>query len=132
MSSLNLDPLEKAIIQLELGINRAEQNNNDELIRDGVIQRFEYTIDLAWKFLQRYLKVDLQIDESSIRSKKDIFREAARLKLIDDAESWIAHYEARNSTSHEYNQEVAKAVYSQILLFLPDVKKLLEIFKNVT
>lgn len=132
MSSLNLDPLEKAVIQLELGINRVELNNSDELLRDGVIQRFEYTIDLAWKFLQRYLKVDLQIDESSIRSKKDIFREAARLKLIDDAENWIAHYEARNSTSHEYNQEVAKAVYSQILLFLPDVKKLLEIFKNVT
>jgi len=132
MSSLNLYPLEKALIQLELGINRAEQNTNDELLRDGVIQRFEYTIDLSWKFLQRYLKVDLQIDESSIRSKKDIFREASRLKLIEDAERWITHYEARNSTSHEYNQEVAKAVYSQVLLFLPDVKKLLGIFQNVT
>lgn len=132
MSSLNLDPLEKAAKQLELGIERAEQNSNDELLRDGVIQRFEYTIDLSWKFLQRYLKVDLQIDESSIRSKKDIFREASRLKLIDDAERWIAHYEARNSTSHEYNQEVAKIVYSQVLLFLPDVKKLLEVLKNVT
>lgn len=131
MSSLNLYPLEQAVIQLELGIGRAEQNSNDELLRDGVIQRFEYTIDLSWKFLQRYLKVDLQIDESSIRSKKDIFREASRLKLIEDAERWIAHYEARNSTSHEYNQEVAKMVYSQVLLFLPDVKNLLEVLEHV-
>lgn len=131
MSSLNLYPLEKAVIQLEFGIDRAEQNINDELLRDGVIQRFEYTIDLSWKFLQRYLKVDLQIEESSIRSKKDIFREASRLKLIEDAERWITHYEARNSTSHEYNQEVAKMVYSQVLIFLPDVKKLLEVLENV-
>ncbi len=132
MSNINLDPLELAIIQLELGIKRVEQNINDELLRDGVIQRFEYTIDLSWKFLQRYLKSELQVEESVIRSKKDIFREAFRLKLIDNAERWIAHYEARNSTSHEYNQEVAKAVYCQLLLFLPDAKKLLEILKHVT
>ena len=125
MSSLRLEPLEKAISQLEAGIARAKDNTTDELLRDGVIQRFEYTIDLAWKFLQRYLKIDLQMDETALRSKKDIFREAARLKLIDSAERWIAHYEARNSTSHDYNQEMANKVYAQALLFLPDVKQLL-------
>ena len=83
MSSINLDPLELAITQLELGIKRVEQNINDELLRDGVIQRFEYTIDLSWKFLQRYLKSELQVEEFVIRSKKDIFREACRFKLID-------------------------------------------------
>jgi nucleotidyltransferase substrate binding protein (TIGR01987 family) len=130
MSTLKLEPLAKAIIQLESGIKRKEQNPDDELLRDGVIQRFEYTMDLAWKFLQRYLKVDLQIDISVIRSKKDIFREAARLKLIDDAASWFEHYEARNSTSHEYDQETAKKVYAQALVFLPDVKKLIAVLKD--
>jgi len=130
MSSLEIEPLEKAIIQLETGIERAQQNQDDELVRDGVIQRFEYTMDLSWKLLQRYLKTDLQVEESAIRSKKDLFREAARLKIISDAERWIAHYEARNATSHDYDQEKAKAVYAQVLLFLPDVKKLLEALRS--
>jgi nucleotidyltransferase substrate binding protein (TIGR01987 family) len=87
-------------------------------------------MDLALKFLQRYLKMHLQIDESVIRSKKDLFREAARLKIIDDAESWIAHYEARNATSHNYNQEIANRVYAESLLFLQDVKKLMEVLRS--
>lgn len=130
MSSLELEPLEKAIKQLEKGIERKEQEPNDELLRDGVIQRFEYTMDLAWKFMQRYLKTDLQVDESVMRSKKDLFRESARLKIIDDAERWIAHYEARNYTSHTYNRELANSVYAQALLFLSDVKKLLEVLRS--
>jgi nucleotidyltransferase substrate binding protein (TIGR01987 family) len=130
MKNLELEPLEKAIIQLEAGIKRKEQNPGDELLRDGVVQRFEYTMDLAWKFLQRYLKVNLQVDDLAIRSKKDLFRESARLQVIGDAESWIAHYDARNSTSHNYNQETAIRVYAQAQLFLPDAKKLLEVLKN--
>ena len=122
MISLKLDTLEKAIIQLEKGIERKEQEPTDELLRDGVIQRFEYTMDLAWKFIQRYLRIDLQVEESAIRSKKDLFRESARLGVIDDAERWIAHYEARNYTSHTYNRQTANNVYAQVLLFLFDVK----------
>ena len=130
MSSLELEPLEKAIIQLETGIKYKEGNPSDDLLRDGVIQRFEYTMDLAWKFLQRYLKIDLQVDELVIRSKKDLFREAARLQVLDDAERWIVHYEARNATSHNYNQKIANRVYAQAKLFLPDVKKLMEMLKS--
>jgi len=131
MSSLELEPLERAIGQFEKGIERAQLYPGDELMRDGVIQRFEYTMDLAWKFMQRYLKTDLQIDDSVLRSKKDIFRESARLKIIDDAERWLAHYEARNATSHDYDPAKASAVYVQAIQFLPDVKKLLETLQNV-
>ncbi len=125
MNKINFDSLEKAILQLEAGIFQAQQHVQDELMRDGVIQRFEYTMDLAWKMLQRFLKVELQVEEYALRSKKDIFREAARLQIIDDAESWINYYEARNETSHDYDTVKAQNVYAQVLLFLPDVKKLL-------
>ena len=77
MTSLNLEPLEKAIDQLKSGIKQCNTDPENELLRDGVIQRFEYTMDLSWKLLQRYLKHIAQIDESAIRTKNDLFREAA-------------------------------------------------------
>ena len=85
MSSLNLEPLEKAIEQLKSGIKQSNADPHNELLRDGVIQRFEYTMDLSWKLLQRYLKHIAQIDESAIRTKNDLFREAARLRIIASA-----------------------------------------------
>ncbi len=127
---LSLEPLEKAIVQLSKGLDVAQNEPANELYRDGVIQRFEYTMDLAWKLIQRYLKIIAQVDESVIRTKKDIFREAARLKIIADAEKWIGHYEARNETSHTYNPETAKTVFERAGLFLPDAKKLLEALRD--
>ncbi len=127
---LNLEPLEKACDQLTKGLERIQTNLDDELWRDGVIQRFEYTMDLAWKLIQRYLKTVAQVDEAVIRSKKDLFREAARLKIIPDAEKWFGHYEARNETSHTYNSETAKTVFERAEMFLPDAKKLLEALRD--
>lgn len=54
---LNLTSLENALRQLEDGMDKMTIDPNDELRRDGVIQRFEYSMDLAWKLIQRYLKV---------------------------------------------------------------------------
>ena len=130
MSSLNLDPLEKAIEQLKSGIQQSKVDPDNELLRDGVIQRFEYTMDLSWKMIQRYLKHIAQVEESAIRSKKDLFREAARLKIIIDAEAWIEHYEARNETSHTYDPHTAEEVFDRAELFLPDAISLLEVLKH--
>lgn len=88
-------------------------------------------MDLAWKLIQRYLKTIVQIDESVIRSKKDLFREAVRLKIIADAEVWIACYNLRNQTSDGYDSEQANLIYAQVKLFLPDAKKLLEVLCDV-
>ncbi|NRA73988.1 MAG: nucleotidyltransferase substrate binding protein [Rickettsiales bacterium] len=69
MSHLILEPLEKAITQLEIGMALKEQSSDNELLRDGVIQRFEYTIDLAWKLLA-YLRD--AFSESNLPYKVDI------------------------------------------------------------
>ena len=126
MTQLNLSSLENALKQLEDGLEEAQLNPKSEIIRDGVIQRFEYSMDLCWKLIQRYLKFIAQIDDSNIRTKKDLFREAGRLKLITNVESWFEHYEARNETSHTYNKETAEMVFKRAIVFLPDAKDLLE------
>jgi nucleotidyltransferase substrate binding protein (TIGR01987 family) len=121
MSRLNLSALTLAIAQLEKGMREVELHPDNELMRDGVIQRFEYTMDLAWKMMQRYSKL-IQLDETSLRSKNDLFREMARIRLIENAEAWIGHYAARNETSHDYDLEKAAAVFERVKLFFPDVK----------
>ncbi len=131
MTSLNLESLEKAIDQLKSGITQCTGDPHNELLRDGVIQRFEYSMDLSWKLIQRYLKHIAQIDESAIRTKNDLFREAARLRIVSSAEAWIGHYEARNETSHTYDSETAQRVFERAKLFLPDAKELLETLKHV-
>jgi len=130
MEKLDLSSLENALKQLEDGLQEAGLNPKSEIIRDGVIQRFAYSMDLCWKTIQRYLKIIAQIDEASIRTKKDLFREAARLKLITDVESWFEHYEARNQTSHTYNKGTAKMVFDRVAVFLPDAKILLESLRD--
>ena len=132
MTSLNLEPLEKAIEQLKYGINQSKVDPDNDLLRDGVIQRFEYTMDLSWKMIQRYLKHIAQVEESAIRTKKDLFREAGRLGLISNVEAWFGYYEARNETSHTYDPQIAESVFEQAELFLPDAISLLEALKHAT
>ena len=132
MNSLNLEPLEKAIEQLRSGIKQSLADPDNELLRDGVIQRFEYTMDLSWKMIQRYLKHIAQVEESAIRTKKDLFREAGRLQIIMDPEAWLEHYEARNETSHTYDSQTAEAVFIRAELFLPDAISLLETLRHAT
>jgi nucleotidyltransferase substrate binding protein (TIGR01987 family) len=129
---MNLDPLEKAIGQLKSGIQQSKVDPDNELLRDGVIQRFEYTMDLSWKMIQRYLKHIAQVEESAIRTKKDLFREAGRLGLITNVEAWFGYYEARNETSHTYDPQIAESVFEQAELFLPDAVSLLEALKHAT
>ena len=92
MAEIILEPLKKAIFQLNEGIKRSSKFTDDLLMRDGTIQRFEYTMDLCWKLIQRYLKDVAQVPETEIRSKKDLFREAAKIGYIENAEIWIGHY----------------------------------------
>ena len=130
MTELNLEPLEKAISQLKSGIEQSSTVSDNDLLRDGVIQRFEYTMDLSWKMIQRYLKHIVQVDESVLRTKKDLFREAAWLRLITNVEAWFGYYESRNETSHIYNSQIAESVFAQAELFLPDAIRLLEELKH--
>ncbi|MBI4128210.1 MAG: nucleotidyltransferase substrate binding protein [Parcubacteria group bacterium] len=74
-TALSLAPLKKAVASLE----KALAQTKDEFSRDSVIQRFEYTYELCWKSLKRYLFLNAQIEESNI---KNLFREAAKLERL--------------------------------------------------
>jgi len=94
-----LTALEKAISLLEVVL---QKDGTDDVIRDATIQRFEYTYELAWKILKRYLKNEALVDETA--PIKTLYREAVRKGLIDKVESWFAYHDARNLTTHIYDE----------------------------
>jgi nucleotidyltransferase substrate binding protein (TIGR01987 family) len=124
MSELNFAALELAIAALEQGLKEHEEYPQLLTVRDGVIQRFEITMDVSRQLMIRVLKEIFSLDAAS--AQKDTIREAAKYGLIADAEAWMTHLAARNRTSHTYDSVIANQVFAHIPSFLPDARDLLQ------
>ena len=109
-----LDTLKKALKTLDDAI----QQPQNEFLRDAVIQRFEYTIELAWRVAQKVMG-------SPSTAPKAIVREMASQGLITNPVKWIEYIDRRNETSHIYNQDVAKRVYDAAVAFAKDCHELI-------
>ncbi|KAA6324874.1 hypothetical protein EZS27_025848 [termite gut metagenome] len=84
----------------------------NEIIKEGLVQRFEYTHELAWNVMKDYAEYQ---GNSSVGGSRDATREAFQLKLIDNGEVWMNMIKSRNQTSHTYNNETADEIYRKII-----------------
>lgn len=127
-SHVSTDELEKALKTLFQALDFAEASKKSEeqfkIARDACIQRFEYCVELSWKISMKMLG-------SQTKFAKPAVREMARADLIDSAEMWLDFIEARNSSSHSYDEDVAKKVFSEILKFRSESQKLLLRLKKI-
>jgi nucleotidyltransferase substrate binding protein (TIGR01987 family) len=132
MSTIQIDSLHKAVKALEIGF--AEHATHPDLltVRDGVIQRFEIAMDLSWKITARVLREVYGVQDNEILTKKDIFRQAAKYRLLNDPEAWFGHYDARNDTSHQYDNEVAERTFARARLYLADAQSLVQSLSHAT
>lgn len=80
-------------------------------IRDGVIQRFEFCTELAWKTMREYL-----IDQgyTELNSPKAVVKQAFAFGMIQDQAAWIELLNDRNLTSHVYDESTAKLIFNRI------------------
>jgi len=99
---------QRALAQLTKFIDKGELN---ELEEQGLIQAFEYTHELAWNVLRDYLREQGNPD---IYGSRDATREAFKLELIEDGDSWMDMIRDHNRTTHTYNQETAQAIAANI------------------
>lgn len=100
---LAVDRLEEAISEYK--------NNPSDIIRDGIIQRFEFCTELAWKTTREYL---LEEGAEFRNTPKAVMREAYAASLISDAQIWSDLLRDRNLTSHTYNEETARNIFARI------------------
>lgn len=94
-------------------------------VKSGVIQHFEFTYELCWKFIKRWLEMNVGAAAVDGVTRRELFRHAAENRLIDDVERWMRHHYARNQTSHTYEPEVAEDVYAAAHDFARDAQSLL-------
>jgi nucleotidyltransferase substrate binding protein (TIGR01987 family) len=119
-----------SIKKLEDAFNRLKEGADsaaDELDKDGVIQRFEFTFELLWKTLKLFL------DDQGIltKSPKETIQEAFRFELIKNEEMFLEMLEDRNRTSHIYNQLDSEKIYERIKTrYVKEIKDLLNRLKN--
>ena len=88
----------------------AADQPKDEYLRDSVIQRFEFTYELAWKLL----KLLLASKDMVVYSPLETLRASLQQGWIDDGDAWTALHKMRNLTTHTYNISQAELVYDFI------------------
>lgn len=131
--ALDLSSLQKAVGSLDRAIKVADKmiedevdTDQEEVIRAGVIQNFEFTYELCWKFMQRWLEMNMAGQIVDKFTMKELFRMAAERQLIRNVEPWFEYHLARNKTSHIYDEAVAENVYETARRFLDDARELLK------
>lgn len=106
------DNYAKALQQLTQAVELARSRPLTDLEKQGLIQGFEYTHELAWNVLKDYLEFE---GINGIVGSRGAVREAFRRELIMDGEAWMAMIEKRNLSSHTYNLDTANDLCREII-----------------
>lgn len=105
----------KALVKLGKAVDivssqMEEDEEIDDLLEEGLIQRYEYTHELAWKVMKDYAEYQ---GITGISGSRDAIRQTFQFGLIDD-ENWMRSIYDRNLTSHQYDEETAQEIVEKI------------------
>ena len=123
---LKLKEFEKTLMSLKRVLDEKE----NDITRDSVIKRFEYTFELCWKTAKVMLTDRFGVD---IFSPKGVFRELRKNYLLTDeeAEMFLKATDDRNEIIHTYNENFSLELYKKIKAdYYPLFEKILIIFKK--
>lgn len=99
--------LKQAFTQFQNAIELAKQRELSPLEKQGVVQSFEFTHELAWNTMRDFL---LESGMQNLFGSKDTTREAFQKGLIGEGESWMKMIEHRNLSSHTYKVQTAEEI----------------------
>lgn len=102
------------IITKELGKAEFEEEayaRVNDLMKEGLIKRFEYTHQLAWNVMKDFEEYQ---GISPVMGSRDATRYALQLGLIED-KLWMKMIDNRNLTAHTYNEDTASLVLKDII-----------------
>ena len=131
---LDLSSLRKAVESLEKTLRVADDEafmsrlseDQKEAVRAGVIQNFEFTYELCWKFMRRWLEGNLGSVYVEGVARRQLFRLSAEHRLLSDVDRWMEYHDARNETAHTYDEGTAEDVFETAHQFLADAQELLK------
>ena len=99
------------------------------LEKQGLIQGFEYTHELAWKTLKDFLE---NRGNAEIYGSKDAVKESFKVGLIENGELWMEMIKSRNQTSHTYDESAADEIIKLICKkYFPEFKKIISTMERL-
>ena len=111
------DNFSKALSQLLKVYELQQTRELSSLEKQGFIQAFEFTHELAWKVLKDYIE---SIGGQVLIGSKDTTREAFQKGLIQNGDAWMEMIKSRSLTSHTYNEDTSKLIVDNIVsLYVP-------------
>jgi len=127
-NELDLTPLANAVERLAEGLAEYQENPSHTMIRDGLVQRFEFTYEISHKMLKRYLALTLASPaEFDAMPFGDLIRTGNEQGLLlGNWPNWKRYREMRSKTSHTYDEGIALQVVAGIPDFLAEARYLLE------
>lgn len=136
--NLDLNSFRKAVGSLQRTLQVADDqgfmsglsDSQKYAIRAGVIQNFEFTYELCWKFMKRWLDANLGSTYVTGVARRQLFRLSAEHKLIGDVDTWMEYHDARNETSHTYDENAAENVFKTARGFISDAEALLKALED--
>lgn len=97
---------------IEGAFDESRLNDDEDIIIEGLIKRFEYTHELAWNVMKDFITGR---GSTNIYGSKDATREAFQLELIQEGDVWMDMIKSRNKTVHSYDERVARKIFLAIL-----------------
>ena len=102
----------QALARLTEAVVLSRQRALSDLEKQGLIQAFEFTHEMAWNVLKDYLENQ---GVGGLIGSKDATRQAFKNGLLEDGEAWMDMIKARNLTSHTYQNKIAEDIVKDIL-----------------
>jgi nucleotidyltransferase substrate binding protein (TIGR01987 family) len=112
-----------SLVKSQQTLSRILKTAQNEAEKMGVVKAFEIAYELSWKTMKKIL----EFRGLETGASRDVFREAAKLGIISDAERWFSYIQKRNITVHAYQPEILDYLFTNTAKeFLTDLNYLLE------
>jgi nucleotidyltransferase substrate binding protein (TIGR01987 family) len=126
MATVLLDSLHRSLAMLATAVDsydlafsgRPVNETLIDLLRTATIKHFEVAYEVAWKTMRRWMAVAGDPARIDQLTRRELFREAAGLGLIEDPNAWFGFLEARNASAHTYREDVAESSFVAARTFM--------------
>lgn len=124
-----LATFDAALARLSDVVSLSHERKLNEYECDSLIKRFEFSYEMAWKVMMSFEKEN---GVEGILGSKDVVRHAQAMQLIENGEAWMDMIDARNRTSHVYDEQMVVDVADDIVeTFFPLLVELKNKLKSV-
>jgi len=115
----HFDNFKRAFALLSEASELAKQRDLSDLERQGLIQGFEFTHELAWNILKDFLTA--RGSSEKLYGSRDATRAAFAAELIENGEAWMQMIKHLNESFHTFNDDVAGIIMKAVLLlYVPE------------